>query len=641
MTGTMALLLFVFAFLALLPYAFFRGRTLRRYAATDAGVWALIAALALLTRDASFDAYLVLIAIAVAKLALFSLFLAVAEASDVRWSANRAALLALAVYACAIPAMMQFPIDGDEPFYLLVTESLVHDRDLDLSNQYAHLATSATQRTDLRPQDGDPVGRHGERYSRHEPFLSILLIPGFLAGGLAGALATMAIFGALLARATVRLFEDEGISDATTRALFPLIAFGPPILFFAVRIWPEVPAAWLLVEAVRGVRQRRVARWLPALFALVLLKLRFMLIAIVVVFRALAARRRLTAIQYAVVALLFVAPLAIVWAVSGSAMNVHRAGELRDPFAIAGVIRGLFGLTLDGAAGIAFQAPFYLLALFALTRWRSMPEGFRLGMSSVALYVLYLCPRPEWHGGWSPPLRYVTVAMPFLALGCATLLDRVRAFIAPIAVTTIGLVIHGLAFPWRLFHIANGESSLGEWLSLEFHADVSRLIPSFIRLNTAAIVASIVLVICLIASRFVTVSRMLIAPALTLLLAFGIVVARRPAAQVNFEDAHVIHRGGELYPWVYEVARYVYRGGWLVTRGNSLTFLARGGTSTLEYASKNGATISLGGKTYTLPPTGGQFDYGSIRVDLPRDGRTELRCLGGDANLDRMVHDAR
>jgi hypothetical protein len=633
--------LFVFAAFALLPYAFFRGRTMRRYAAVDAAVWALVAALAMLTRDSSFDPIFLLIAFAVAKLALFSLFLALADASDVRWSANRAALLALVVYACAIPAMMQFPIDGDEPFYLLVTESLVHDRDLDLTNQYATLAKSATERSDLRPQQGDPVGRNGERYSRHEPFLSILLIPGYLAGGLAGALAVMAIFGALLARSTVRLFEDEGISDATTRALFPLIAFGPPILFFAVRIWPEVPAAWLLVEAVRGVRQRRVARWLPALFALVLLKLRFMLIAIVVVFRALAARRRMTAMQYAVVALLFVTPLAIVWAISGSATNVHRAGELRDPFAIAGVVRGLFGLTLDGAAGIAFQAPFYLLGLFALVRWRAMPEGFRLGMSSVALYILYLCPRPEWHGGWSPPLRYITVAMPFLALGCAALLDRARAYLAPIAIATIALVIHGLAFPWRLFHIANGENAFGEWLSIHLHADASRLIPSFIRLNEAAIVASIVLVVCLIASRFITVPQMLIAPALALLIAIGVVVARRPAERIEFEDAHVVHRGGELYPWVYEVARYVYRGGWLVTRGDSLSFLVRGGPSTLEYASKNGATISLGGKTYALPRTGGQFDYGSIRVDVPRDGRTELRCLGGDANLDRMVHDAR
>ena len=83
-----------------------------------------------------FDRYLAAVALLVAQLALFSLFLATAPALEVRWSANRAALMALLLYALMIPAMLRTPIDGDEPFYLLVTESIVHDRDLDLSNQY-------------------------------------------------------------------------------------------------------------------------------------------------------------------------------------------------------------------------------------------------------------------------------------------------------------------------------------------------------------------------------------------------------------------------------------------------------------------------------------------------------------------------
>jgi hypothetical protein len=629
----------VFAILALLPYAFFRGRTLRRYAAVDALSWALLAAIAIVGRGHAFDPQLALVAFAEAKLALLALFLALGDARDIRWSANRAALLALVVYGATIPAMMQTPIDGDEPYYLLATESLVHDHDLDLTNQYADLGHSATGRSDLRPQPGDPVGKHGEKYSRHEPFLPLLLIPGYAIAGLPGALATMALFGALLVRATLRLFEDEGISDATARAVFPLVAFGPPILFFAVRIWPEVPAAWLLVEAVRGVRQRRAKRWIAALFALVLLKLRFLLVAVVVVFRAVAARRRVTAKQFAMFALLFAAPIVIVWWISGSATNVHAAGELRPTFPIENAAKGLFGLLVDGMSGLLFQAPFYLVGVCALVRWRSMPEAFRLGLSSVALYVLYLVPRPEWHGGWSPPLRYITIAMPFLALGCAVLLDRARAFLAPIAIATWALVVHGVAYPWRLFHITNGESPLGEWLSMHFHCDVSRLIPSFHRVNEAAIVASIAVVVAIVASRFVRVPPMWIVPALTLLIAAGLVVAKRPGDRVDFEDAHVVHHGGALYPWVFEVARFAYRGGWIVNRGDAMTFLARGGRSALAYSSQSGATIALGGRTYELRPTGGQFDYGSVLVDIPRDGRIELRCLAGTANLDRMVHE--
>ena len=56
-----------------------------------------------------------------------------------------------------------------------------------------------------------------------------------------------------------------------------------------------------------------------------------------------------------------------------------------------------------------------------------MPDGFRLGMSASLLYILYLIPRSEWHGGWSPPLRYIVVLMPILALGAAVMWERVGA----------------------------------------------------------------------------------------------------------------------------------------------------------------------------------------------------------------------
>src|SRR5205085_1291507 len=109
----------------------FRGETLLRYLVFEIASDALLFV-------APHEA---IIAIAVLKLAAFSVVLA--RGVDVRWSATRAAAIAAIVYAFIIPTQMQTPIDGDEPFYLLITESLVHDHDLDLRNQYATLAKSA------------------------------------------------------------------------------------------------------------------------------------------------------------------------------------------------------------------------------------------------------------------------------------------------------------------------------------------------------------------------------------------------------------------------------------------------------------------------------------------------------------------
>jgi hypothetical protein len=648
------MVLFIAAAIAI-PLVALRGRSLRRCFESQFAALIVFAGVAASGRvlRIEVDPYLTLVGAGVLFLAIPLGFLTFAD--EVRWSANRAFVIAAIGYALMIPLQLRTPIDGDEPYYLLMTESLVRDHDLDLTNQYRDIARSDAGRPDLLPQPGDPRGPNGEQYSRHEPFLPILLTPGYALAGIPGALAVIALFGALLARSTIRFLEDEGISDATTRMLFPLIAFGPPIVFYATRIWPEVPAAFCFLEAVRGIRQRRPPRWIAAIFALVLLKIRFGLLAVVLLIRVLRTKRQL-AIAAAAVAV----PLVIAFLISGNAMNTHSIRELLPSGAIFYWL-GFFGLVLDGAAGIVFQAPLYTLAILALPRWRSMPEGFRLGMSASVLYVLYLIPRSEWHGGWSPPLRYIVVLMPILALGAAVMWERTGTGTrAVIAIWTLMLVIHGASFPWRLFHLATGENFIGESLSMIWQSDFSRLMPSFIRPNMAAVVGSILLVIAVILSRRsrevvgveaedgegsppgnpggrglrMTFPTPLLFAAL-LLVAFT--CGRRPADRVEFEDAYVTHNGGELFPAEWTVARFLYQGGWIVRRGDSMSFLAKAGRSTVRYQSRTGATIEVSGHAYVFPPAGA--NYGYIPITLAKTGRTELRCVDGSANLDWMRHE--
>ncbi|MBV9071293.1 MAG: hypothetical protein JO093_18225 [Acidobacteria bacterium] len=677
--------LFIIAAIGI-PLVALRGRSLRRCFETELAALIVFAGLAAFGRVLRIDAdpYLTLVAAGVLFLAIPLGFLAFAD--EIRWSANRAFVIAAIGYALMIPLQLRTPIDGDEPYYLLMTESLVRDHDLDLTNQYRDIAHSDAGRPDLLPQPGDPRGAHGEQYSRHEPFLPILLTPGYAAGGLPGALAIIALFGALLARSTIRFLEDEGISDATTRILFPLITFGPPIVFYSTRIWPEVPAAFCFLEAVRGIRQRRPPRWIAAIFALVLLKIRFGLLAVVLLIRVLRTKRQL-AIASAVVAV----PLVIAWLISGNAMNTHSIRELLPSGAIFYWL-GLFGLVLDGAAGIVFQAPLYALAILALPLWRSMPRGFRLGMSASLLYILYLIPRSEWHGGWSPPLRYIVVLMPILTLGVAVMWERIGAGArAVIALWTLMLIIHGAAFPWRLFHLATGENFIGESLSTIWKSDFSRLMPSFIRPNLAAVVGSVVLVgamlIVVILSRRSRESRSdgpaqdgrrtpqlkpgraavfhgastegvlrpssgaspaaprlrrlrMTVPAPLLfaaLLLAAFTYGRRPADRIEFEDGHVTHSGGEIFPAEWTVARFLYQGGWIVRRGDSLSFLAKAGRSTVRYQSQTGATIEVRGQAFVFPATGS--NYGYLPVNLATTGRNTLRCIDGSANLDWMRHE--
>ena len=223
--------------------------------------------------------------------------------------------------------------------------------------------------------------------------------------------------------------------------------------------------------------------------------------------------------------------------------------------------------------------------------------------------------------------------MPVLALGVAALWERLDC--RPVLIVTawtLALVIHALAFPWRLFHIADGENWMGQSLSVAWHSDFSRLLPSFIRPNRAALVASLILIAAILVFRT---GRMLHPLLLTFAIAAMLFAARKPGSRIEFEDAHVEHRGGELFPSEYQVQRFLYRGGWVVHPGDALSFLARRGPSVLEYSSERGATIEMGGRAYRLPPTPGGF----TAVDVARGGRVELRCVSGSVNLDRMDHE--
>lgn len=605
--------------LLVLPLVALRGTTLVRcYAAQlTLALFAFIVS----RRVLAFDARAAFIALAVLALAIFALFLA--RGSHVRWSANRAAVIAAVVYAIVIPAT-SWKVDGDEPYYLLITESVLRDGDLDLANQY-RAGDTASGRRDLVRFPDDPVGRNGEQYSRHAPFLSLLMAPGYILGGLHGAMAIIALFGVLLVRSTVRWMEDEGVPDHSARAVFPFFAFAPPVLFYATRMWPEVPAAFFFVEAIRGVRAHRAKRWVPALIGLVLLKARFGLVAIGLVGAGIRARR------HRVIALAILAiPLLAMWAFS-----VHSWRELVPAHPMS-YVRGLFGLLADGMSGIAFQAPFYLCGLAAIVRWRETPRGFRLGILASLLYIFYLLPRQESFGNYAPPLRYLVFLMPVLALGAAWLWERIpRGAIAIFAAWTIGLVIHGIAWPWRLFHEANGENAAGEWLSTLYHSDFSRLFPSFIRLNDAAWIGAAAVVGLIvwigIGSRGAGAELQIAVVALAIAAAFHL--GRQPGARIDFEDAHVTRDGGHLEPRIGTINRSAYRGGWVLEAGQSATFLARTGTHDLHVITGLGATIDLAGKTYRVEPS---VAHRTIRVTIPEDGPVTLRCVSGAINLDRM-----
>jgi hypothetical protein len=157
-----------------------------------------------------------------------------------------------AAYAASVDirASRGAAITGDEPFYLLTTQSLLQDGDLDLRNQEAARSYEAFfDHTEGLWRQSVPLP-DGTLLSPHDPGLSILLLPGFALGGLAGAQAQLLMLAALtfvLAWALAVRVTGSVVGSAAAALAVGLSA--SPFIY-ATEVYPELPAALALLAAL-------------------------------------------------------------------------------------------------------------------------------------------------------------------------------------------------------------------------------------------------------------------------------------------------------------------------------------------------------------------------------------------------------
>ena len=141
-------------------------------------------------------------------------------------------------------------ITGDEPFYLLTTQSLLQDGDLDLVNQYDNRSyESFFDHPDGLWRQSTPSA-NGRLLSPHNPGLSVLLIPGFALGGLPGTqVQLLLIAAAAMTLAFVladRLTNRRGVSWAVTLA----VGISATPFIYSTEVYPEFPAALVLLACL-------------------------------------------------------------------------------------------------------------------------------------------------------------------------------------------------------------------------------------------------------------------------------------------------------------------------------------------------------------------------------------------------------
>ena len=148
-------------------------------------------------------------------------------------------------------------ISGDEPFYLLTTQSLLQDGDLDLANQYeARSYESFFDHPNGLWRQSVPL-ENGRLLSPHNPGLSVLVIPGFALGGLGGAqvqlLLTAAAAMTLAFLLADRLTNRRGICWAVTL----VVGLSATAFIYSTECYPEFPASLALLACLLVATKRQ------------------------------------------------------------------------------------------------------------------------------------------------------------------------------------------------------------------------------------------------------------------------------------------------------------------------------------------------------------------------------------------------
>ncbi len=319
--------------------------------------------------------------------------------------------------------------EGDGPHYLMVADSLLHDHDLDLAQDFRDKRYQAFYGGELAPHKR-VRGRHGETYSLHAVGLSILILPAYALAGYRGASFFLALLAAVLAREIRELVHQWTRAPGLAEGVAWVVAFSPPVLHYVGVIFTEVPAALLIALVLRRGRdlgQASLARALGiglAIAALPWLNVRFVLPAALLLGFVLLARPALrSAVALALPVVLSALGVALYHWILYGFWNPGRVYGSTPELALANAPTGLLGLLFDQEFGLLVYAPVYALAAWWLVRpWR---YGWRMAVTAAGLVVAIMGMAalwPMWRGGFNPPGRFLVPLVPVLALGVAAAL---------------------------------------------------------------------------------------------------------------------------------------------------------------------------------------------------------------------------
>ena len=357
-------------------------------------------------------------------------------------------------FSVEIRATRGASISGDEPFYLLTTQSLLADGDFDLTNQYETRSfESFFDHPDGLWYQSVPKPEDGQLLSPHNPGLSFLVIPGFALAGLAGAQIQLLVLGA----ATMALAYVLADRLTVRRLLSWLVTLGVGLsataFIYSTEIYPEFPAAMALVLSLLVVTRERTLRVADGLILAVLLSImcwlgiKYAVLAVVVSGYFLLkadhqGRAALLACGVASAAFFAWFHFDLFGGLTPYRINVAYARWSSAEILSGHIEWGeryyrLWGLLIDRRFGIGRWAPLLLAAVPGLALLAFGRPSSRLVLFLVAAQMLIATFVAITMMGWWFPGRTLLTVLPLFVVPIVLVIDRAPRW-GRIAVASLG-----------------------------------------------------------------------------------------------------------------------------------------------------------------------------------------------------------
>ena len=439
-----------------------------------------------------------------------------AVAVDPRKAPLLAAVLAFVVFLAVWTGQFR-PPTGDEPHYLVMTQSLLLDHDLKVANNYERGDYSAYYGGPLGPQPAPP-GVNGEQLSNHAPGLPALIAPAFALGGYRAVVAWIAVLTAI---GTALVWKGGHLLTGDPWAAWfawASVALTVPVVLHGSLVYPDPIAGVILaggalaLVVVNGRRrvettlrdlQRQASPWpawgslgLGAAIALLpWLHTRLALPAGILVAllalhigtdRSFATGRGRHLLMFGAPIVLFVAGWLAFFRVSYGTFSPVAAYGDHIPLDLRQIAGGALGLLADQSFGLLPHAPVHLLWLVGL--WAVFRKSLRLGFELVLLTVPYAMSSSAfgmWWAGNSSPARFLVPIVFPLGITVAGAWARQSGRGRAISLTLLGasvMIATALAFGDRGRLPYNDTMGRARWLDWAAPlVDLPRGFPSFFR----------------------------------------------------------------------------------------------------------------------------------------------------------------